>query len=55
MGSENRDWKGCYETNYLQIGVVEDIKALHCQPSTNFDSKTALILTNSASISANGC
>jgi len=41
--------------NVLRLGVVGDFGALHCQPSTNVDRSTALDLTTSAPIAANGC
>ena len=41
--------------NGLGLGAVADFGALHCQPSTNFDSSTALDLATSATIAANGC
>jgi len=42
-------------TNGLQLPEGGDFEALHCQPSTNFDRSTALDLTASAPIAANGC
>jgi len=41
--------------NGLALGAVADFGALHCQPSTNVDRSTALDLTTSAPIAANGC
>ncbi len=41
--------------NVLPLAAVGDFGALHCQPSTSFDSSTALDLTTSAPIAANGC
>jgi hypothetical protein len=41
--------------NVLPLAAVGDFEALHCQPSTNFDRSTALDLTTSAPIAANGC
>jgi len=41
--------------NVLPLAAVGDFGALHCQPSTNFDRSTALDLTTSAPIAANGC
>jgi len=41
--------------NVLPLAAVGDFGVLHCQPSTNFDSSTALDLTTSAPIAANGC
>ncbi|CAG0996439.1 hypothetical protein FLAV_02630 [Flavobacteriales bacterium] len=42
-------------TNVLPLAAVGDFEALHCQPSTNVDRSTALELTKSAPIAANGC
>jgi len=42
-------------TNGLPLAAVGDFGALHCQPSTNADRSTALDLTTSAPIAANGC
>ena len=39
----------------LPLAAVGDFGALHCQPSTNVDRSTALDLTTSAPIAANGC
>jgi len=39
----------------LQLPEGGDFEALHFQPSTNFDRSTALALTTSAPIAANGC
>jgi len=41
--------------NGLPLAAVGDFGALHCQPSTNVDKSTALDLTKSAPIAANGC
>jgi len=41
--------------NILQLQEVGDFEALDCQSSTNFDRSTALDLTTSAPIAANGC
>jgi len=41
--------------NVLALAAVADFGALHCQPSTNVDRSTALDLTTSAPIAANGC
>jgi len=41
--------------NVLPLAAVGDFGALHCQPSTNVDRSTALDLTTSAPIAANGC
>jgi len=41
--------------NVLALGAVADFGTLHCQPSTNVDRSTALDLTMSAPIAANGC
>jgi len=41
--------------NGLPLAAVGDFGALHCQPSTNVDRSTALDLTTSAPIVANGC
>jgi hypothetical protein len=41
--------------NGLPLAAVGDFGALHCQPSTNVDGSTALDLTTSAPIAANGC
>jgi len=41
--------------NGLPLAAVGDFGALHCQPSTNVDRSTALDLTTSAPIAANGC
>jgi hypothetical protein len=41
--------------NVLQLPEGGDFGALHCQPSKNVDSSTALDLTTSAPIAANGC
>jgi len=41
--------------NVLALGAVADFGALNCQPSTNADRSTALDLTTSAPIAANGC
>ena len=41
--------------NVLPLAAVGDFGALHCQPSTNIDRSTALDLTTSAPIAANGC
>ena len=41
--------------NVLALGAVADFGAPHCQPSTNVDRSTALDLTTSAPIAANGC
>jgi len=41
--------------NVLPLAAVGDFGALHCQPSRNFDISTALDLTTSAPIVANGC
>jgi len=41
--------------NGLPLAAVGDFGALHCQPSTNVDRNTALDLTTSAPIAANGC
>jgi len=41
--------------NVLALAAVGDFGALHCQPSTNVDRSTALYLTTSAPIAANGC
>ena len=41
--------------NVLQLPEGGDFEALHCQPSTNVDRSTALDLTTSAPIAANGC
>jgi len=42
-------------TNVLPLAAVGDFGALHCQPSTKVDRSTALDLTTSAPIAANGC
>lgn len=44
-----------FAANVLPLAAVGDFGALHCQPSTNFDRSTALDLTTSAPIAANGC
>jgi len=41
--------------NVLPLAAVGDFGALHCQPSTNVDRSTALDLTTSPPIAANGC
>jgi len=41
--------------NGLPLAAVGDFGAPHCQPSTNADRSTALDLTTSAPIAANGC
>jgi hypothetical protein len=41
--------------NVLPLAAVGDFGALHCQQSTNFDRSTALDLTTSTTIAANGC
>jgi len=41
--------------NGLPLAAVGDFGALHCQPSTNVDRITAIDLTTSAPIAANGC
>ena len=41
--------------NVLPLAAVGDFGALQCQPSTNVDRSTALDLTTSAPIAANGC
>jgi len=41
--------------NVLPLAAVGDFGALHCQPSTKVDRSTALELTTSAPIAANGC
>jgi len=41
--------------NVLPLAAVGDFGALHCHPSTNVDRSTALQLTTSAPIAANGC
>ncbi|MEO0075766.1 MAG: hypothetical protein ABIK31_06635 [candidate division WOR-3 bacterium] len=41
--------------NVLPLAAVGDFGALHSQPSTNVDGSTALDLTTSAPIAANGC
>jgi len=41
--------------NVLPLAAVGDFGALNCQPSTNVDRSTALDLTTSAPIAANGC
>ncbi|MFN3588216.1 MAG: hypothetical protein ACK4UP_02470 [Spirosomataceae bacterium] len=41
--------------NGLPLAAVGDFGALHCQPSTKVDRSTALDLTTSAPIAANGC
>jgi hypothetical protein len=41
--------------NVLALAAVGDFGALHCQPSTNVDRSTALDLTTSTPIAANGC
>jgi hypothetical protein len=41
--------------NVLPLAAVGDFEAFHCQPSTNVDRSTALDLTTSAPIAANGC
>lgn len=41
--------------NVLALAAVGDFGALHCQLSTNVDRSTALDLTTSAPIAANGC
>ncbi len=41
--------------NVWPLAAVGDFGALHCQPSTNVDRSTALDLTTSAPIAANGC
>jgi len=41
--------------NGLPLAAVGDFEALNCQPSTNVDRSTALDLTTSAPIAANGC
>ncbi|MCZ2131505.1 MAG: hypothetical protein LC109_14725, partial [Bacteroidia bacterium] len=41
--------------NGLPLAAVGDFGALHCHPSTNFDRSTALDLTTTAPIAANGC
>ena len=46
---------GCnIAANVLPLAAVGDFGALHCQPSTNVDRSTALDLTTSAPIAANG-
>src|SRR5690554_8067659 len=42
-------------SNVLPLAAVGDFGALHCQPSTNVDRITAIDLTTSAPIAANGC
>lgn len=46
---------GSISANVLPLAAVGDFGALHCQPSTNVDRSTALDLTTSAPIAANGC
>jgi len=46
---------GYLAPNVLPLAAVGDFGALHCQPSTNVDRCTALDLTTSAPIAANGC
>jgi len=41
--------------NGLPLAAVGDFEVLHCQPSTNVGRSTALDLTTSAPIAANGC
>jgi len=41
--------------NGLPLAAVGDFGALHCQLRTNVDRSTALDLTTSAPIGANGC
>jgi len=41
--------------NVLALGAVADFGTQNCQPSTTFDRSTALDLTTSAPIAANGC
>jgi len=41
--------------NVLPLAAVGDFGALHCLPCTNVDRSTALDLTTSAPIAANGC
>jgi len=41
--------------NGLPLAAVGGFGALHCQPRTNIDRSTALDLTTSAPIAANGC
>lgn len=41
--------------NGLRLGDVADFGALNCQASTNVDRSTALDLTTSTPIVANGC
>jgi len=49
-------WKEVFaQSDVLPLAAVGDFGALHCQPSTNVDRSTALDLTTSAPIAANGC
>ena len=41
--------------NVFTPAAVGDFGALHCQLSTNVDRRSALDLTTSAPIAANGC
>jgi hypothetical protein len=41
--------------NVLPLAAVGDFGALHSQPSTNVSRSTALDVTTSAPIAANGC
>jgi hypothetical protein len=41
--------------NVLQLQEVGDFEALHCQPSTNFDSSTKLHLTTEPPILGRCC
>jgi hypothetical protein len=43
------------QPDVLPLAAVGDFGALNCQPSTNVDRYTALNLTTSAPIAANGC
>jgi len=44
-----------HETQRFAACRSGDFGALHCQPSINVDRSTALDLTTSAPIAANGC
>jgi hypothetical protein len=48
-------WSAGVAPNVLALGAVADFGAFHCQPSTNVDRSTALDLTTSTPIAANGC